>query len=501
MDSTLQFGIVPTVPEVVVWMISKQQPEMYESLCADGQLPQFITLLTLYRDVRAEASRIQREQHWDAEAEMCCELEDWGHVELEHISEAIRVVQHDDHPKAAAFFARVVKAALKRREASRRARDELMRAGALASEAAQAPKQTVIAGGTHVSEAMRMAPVPVDDADLLRLAQHHAEHILIAGDNGRHSDYWSCAYAEAIVAWIEDDIPDVAAELVRQSKADALLVSIKQFIESMRQVEHLWDVLSAPLRELLAKADGSDADVSRIVEHVVRGELPEESEAGIGRCTAFVVEMLVRRYAGSDQVAKSLKVFETESMWREAAIWDYRNSEDFGSNCCIVETSNLPADIRGETSERFCLLVDMRSVPLVNAEEFARTGEEGVDVHIVTRSGGSGATMIAIHNKLWCQWDVFMEVMPRFRTNIPVVYSMAEKSVLVVHPFCFFAENAKLRNKDLRLIETYLLKHDAAGDYCQRDWLEETPKLRPFIVEAIHGPGSKQMASEAHKTF
>ncbi|BBU30263.1 hypothetical protein BTHE68_39970 [Burkholderia sp. THE68] len=482
MDASLQFGIVPAVPEVLIWMLEKQQPEMLDNLRTEARLSRFEKLLTLYHDVRIRAGLIQREQHWEAEAEMCCELEDWGHVELEHIAEAIQSTLQVGDPDTAAFFAQVVDSARHRRETSRQAEAELAGADAPENGIAKPSELVPWMVGDTVQVGMNTDSANAgDETDPVNLAEHYAKQLLVAGDNGRYPDYWTCAYAEAVVAWVEEDMPGVAAELVGQGRASDLLDSVGHFLESMRQVEHLWDVLSAPLRRHLSETRGSEADVSQMVEHVVRAESTGQSEADVIRRTALVVEMLSRRSAGASTSRSRLSVFETETMSRSDDSLGWMAN---GSTCRIVKTSSLPANIRAATNEAYCLLVDMESQSHLDAAELASTREGGgVDVHIVERSDGSRTSVIAINKKFWCEWNIFMEVMPRFRTNIPILYLMKSKSVLVVRPFCFFAENARVRNKDLRLIETYLLKHDAVGDYYQRNVLAETKKFRPLIFD------------------
>jgi hypothetical protein len=154
-----------------------------------------------------------------------------------------------------------------------------------------------------------------------------------------------------------------------------------------------------------------------------------------------------------------------------------------GCVCHVVKTGDLSEDVRAVTSEPHCLLVKLETTSPLNVGELARARAKGIDQHIVERSDGSLCSMLSINDMLWCDRKSFMNAMPRFRIKLPVLYVEEEQCTLVVYPFCFFGEYARIRSMDRRLVDTYLLKTDADGDFCEKWAWDGAEMVRPLIIE------------------
>jgi hypothetical protein len=441
MDQSTTYGIVPVVPEVLLWMIRMYEPEVFGALQSIRQVPELLSLLEHYGGLRQRAEEIEMERTFQFEMESGCDGSTDGRVSLDDIQEAINQSSLDaELPTVAGTLRKVVNAAQERRVWFWNQYNMQFRF-------AEDVDLKRLKGSCLTPHASSMTYQPLTEAagstaDPLHTAVMHGRMLLLTADTGQHSAFWTTVYGEVVGNWVERDLPSIAAALLARAETSDFFRAINDFIFEMRAVEDLWNVLSPQLRNLLLAQNLADSKVVHLVRSVVRTRRSADSESDTIRLTNLVIEM-VRRRAEPPTFVDCLPVSRTsQSSPLIDRIRDRANEEAR----YVALTSDLPAELKAMTSERYCLAVRMDSTNTEMIADIEQPAETGIDTFVAEQSDGTGQAMVAVSHAFWCRKDQFLELMWRFRSSIPVLYVGDEDVVLVEYPCSYFPMHAKLRD-------------------------------------------------------
>jgi hypothetical protein len=454
MDWTIPYGIVPVAPDVLVWMIGKYEPDVVYKLRDEGKLGEFKSRLRQFARVRAEAAVIQNNEHTEAEAEISCQLQDLGHLEPSHILKALdtgalrkvdRVVTN--------LFKRVVSAAHDRQTSMHLRRIELE------DEATRGvvrkwhrPRDVFLdCDAEQRCQATHLAADP-NEAPALNSALSHAKELMVAGDIGQHGEYWEKAYSQVVGEWIAHDLPEVSAELLARNQVENFFKGANAFIVEQRKAEKIWYAMSAQLRFLMLSHVATIADAKRIIRSVVRATEQAETDEELERFTTLVLEMLERR-AEPPTLLTECPTWHTR---QTCAVFQRARSEAESLLCYLAEVTDLPANLRNQTTESHCLIVHLPDSQLIDRSALSRAHEGGIQCVCVEKKGQPVTYRMAISDAFWCNEPVFLEVIHRFRAALPVIYLFESGEALFVeYPLGYFGVHANIREQDLHLVHSY----------------------------------------------
>src|ERR1700676_3918160 len=100
------------VPEVFIWTIEQFNPELVTALREKGLLTAFKRCLEQYHELRLIAEPLRLKAHFEAECEICRELQDFGYLGLRDMERALSEGDwHPDDVSAHIRFRRVIRIA------------------------------------------------------------------------------------------------------------------------------------------------------------------------------------------------------------------------------------------------------------------------------------------------------------------------------------------------------------------------------------------------------
>jgi hypothetical protein len=454
MDWSIPYGIVPAAPDVLVWMIGKYEPEVVSKLRDEGKLGEFKSRLRQFARVRVEAAVIQADEHSEAEAEICCQLEDLGHLEPSHLLKALDTgTLRKVDPIATNLFKRVVSAALARQTWMYSRRVEL-EDGAHHGVVRKWHKPRDVFLGCDAEQRCQATHRATDpnDAPALSSALLHAKELMVSGDIGQRGEYWEKTYSQVVGEWIAHDLPEVTAELIAGNQVDNFFNGASAFIVEQRRVEQIWYAMSSQLRSLMLSHVVTIADAKRIIRSVVRATEQAETDEELERLTTLVLEMVERR-ASPPTLLTECPAWQTRET---CPVFQRARSETEKFRCYLAEVVDLPIDLRSRTAESHCLVVRLPNEHLIDPPALYRAHEDGIQCVDVELKEQFSAYMMAISDSFWCGMNAFLEVVHRFRAALPVAYLFASgETLLVEYPFGYFGEHANIRQQDLRLVHGF----------------------------------------------
>jgi hypothetical protein len=495
MDQGIAYGIVPTAPEVLLWMIQKCEPEVFAELQSGGRVSEFITVLEHYRSIRDEAKDVEMERLLQFEAETNCDGNNWGHVSLDDVAEALsRSALHQDHPEIASFLKRVLSAARERSEWFWRCFHELQRADAELPQEARKPCTSIVVDAVTSTPSVQYDS---HENGPLQAAVAHARNLMLLADTGQCVDFWMTVYAEVVGRWVEHDLPSAVAAVLQRAEASQFFDSIGQFIEEMREVERLWDMLSPQLRGLLLSQAGSSEALS-LVRHVVQVGFSREDRKPVNRLAALVVEMLFRR-ATSFEPSDSLPVLQTTQ--NSPLGQRIREEASCETVAYLVSTADLPDEVRARTTERYALVVKVDSSQERDFPGQISWVRDGFDAFTAEQSGGGAVRMLAFSSYFWCREDDLLAILERFRLAIPVLYVGEKATCFVQYPCSYFPIHSRIHDRKLTRDFFKRMPKAIGGGFYSSTW-SVLHVIVPLIVDSFmdwthQQPGSN--LSDAYK--
>lgn len=276
----------------------------------------------------------------------------------------------------------------------------------------------------------------------------HARRQLLASDDGSAWDLWQHVYTSVLGGWLEDDLPELAADLLSSGRVVEYYGEATRYLGSMREVERIWNALSPHVRSLLRCQTNVEFAVS-IIESVVRADGTPEDE--ISAWASRVWEMVKRRGLRHRRHQTQHYNRALVSHGTSALIERIRSDTHARKTCFVIGRQNLPAPLRSMTKERQCLAIRLPEERLQVVDDLVSS--DGVTCFFSEYRGAEDVVRLElqVNPAFWCKYDQLWDLLFRFRRAIPVLYVFDTQCILVIYPFSHFSnlkEIASVRHKN-----------------------------------------------------
>jgi hypothetical protein len=445
MDCHSRGGGALLVPEVFIWTVEQFNPELITTLREAELLAAFERRLEQYHELRLIAEPLRLDAHYEAECEICRELQDLGYLELHDMERALSEGDwHPDDVTARGCFRRVIRAAQKSSDVRK----------VIDRQLAGFREADNIAYRRHESAANRDADGQADGLDAivpaapLASALVHVRRQLLASDDGTPRDLWQQVYTSVLGGWLEDDLPELAAGVLGAGQVVEFYEEAARYLGSMREVERIWNSLSPHVRSLLRCQTTVESAVS-IIESVVRADGTPEDE--ISARTSRIWEMVKRRGLRHRRHRTQHYNKALVSHGTSAVIERIRSDAHTRKTCFVVGRQDVPAPLRSMTNERQCLAIRLPEQRLQVVDDLVSS--DGVTCFFSENREAEHVVRLElqVNPAFWCKYDQLWSFLFRFRRTIPVLYVFDTQCILVIYPFSHFSnlkEIANVRHKN-----------------------------------------------------
>jgi hypothetical protein len=295
--------------------------------------------------------------------------------------------------------------------------------------------------------------------------------------------FWRQTYVSVLGDWLTQDEPVLAFFLDENNLFGDFFSGVAEHVAIMRIAEGICDYLPSELRNEILEAPIVAADDSRVLRYIA-DELGDSSDSNV---TIAQHVIRIARKRGATEWSFSSALRESDSYKTDESsvvVTRLRDDSELSNNTCVlIDTSSLPAALRGRTTERQCLAV---RVPHQWHEAIeGGPGARGLRfcaVQPTPRTFGM-QEVIFLNSNLVIGYHRLFEQLFRFRRQVPVLYIFESVCVLVVSPFNHFSQLPQLSG----CREQWLAECEAE-DYALEDTGEQLPdgtRLVPLVIETV----------------
>jgi hypothetical protein len=476
MDSAAGLGGVRLIPEVFIWTLEQLNPSLIQQLRELDLLDRFRLRLAQYQELRALAEPLRFRNHLRAEAEICTDLEDVGYLELHDIQYALDY--GDWHPadrSARLCFRRVLRAS----GATPYPEDKMV-------DALGEPLPFGTNGSFPTSEQLKTlmedtsASLNSQMAEPLETALKHIRRELVANDDGRESRHWAHVYTSVLGAWLQEDMPELAAEVLAAGQAEAFFDQLARFRHDAEQVEHVWNAMGKTVRALVLRADEPTA--SLVIAEFLRADDTAEDE--LPAWTSLLRSMLKRR--GSAERSGMAAIVETRQT--SDAVEQIRHAPNALHTCYLISCDDLPESLRTMVSERQCLAVRLPEERLQIAQTLSEA--PGLECFFSEETGPGNVckTQLSLSRAFWCEYKALWPALFRFRRAIPVLFIFDQQCILVQYPFEHFSDLRQITDVHPRYYSTVHISDGRWTDWLAQKSLDSLPdgtQLKPAMLQQV----------------
>ncbi|WP_148654400.1 hypothetical protein [Paraburkholderia caribensis] len=440
-------GNATVIPQVIVWAVGKRHPELIEEIQTSGDIDRFREVLGHYGALRVIAERLQRDACLS-----CCDAYGGSDDGSWHLTpeDHLHAVTHGDwrctDPKAEKLLVQVLHALNTTFKFDTPDLDRHI----------ETPWRPVVEAN-HA--AFGLAGMQKSEhTKLPASALVHMNRQLLGCDDGDHSSFWATAYTSAIGKWLEQDLPDVADEIVKSGLTSGYFKCVSCYCSIMLSVEAVWQAMSYPIRMCLLKAEteGEALGVARtFVTACSKSQHEEEVLA------TLLWEMVKRR----NHRKEPKNIFVSDAS--DPCIDAMRSRSEGKATGYLVDTESLPDDFRNLTDEKQALVVFVPDDLLENLEGLTRW--DGLDCYFRKYgSDGRSVLSLAISRLFCCDHKALWPLMFEWRRRVPVVYIFDAKAAMALHKFNHFVDLLNVhktshRHRDTVVVTEVQCSTDAAA--------------------------------------
>jgi hypothetical protein len=258
----------------------------------------------------------------------------------------------------------------------------------------------------------------------------HAARQLTLCDYVAYGTFWDKVYTSAICDWLEQDAPDVAAEIVEKGLSSMYVAAVTDFRSTMTSVEDMWRALSHPVRVLLLQVKEENEALNLLRNF---SEKFAKSEPEASTYATLPWEMVKRRNCP----AEYSRVYKSAAT--NALVEAVRSAPANEATCHLVDVASLPDVFRILADEKQALVVRLPDSWPEDLGALARY--DGLSAFFrEDTSNGQCISSLSISQAFCCDHDALWPLMFTWRRHVPVMYVFAEQCVLVLHVFKHFVD-------------------------------------------------------------
>ncbi|NIE63221.1 hypothetical protein [Burkholderia sp. Ax-1719] len=407
------------VPETLIWAVGQRHPQLNEQLQTVGLVDELRALLAQYGSLRDVAERLRKENFFAT-----CEA--YGHYDDDNgyltPSDIVFAIDSGEWncPSATAF-------GLIQRAAHAVAAQFSDDAPMLERYIDTSWKPSLDANSIALKLIATCQP---GSGALPEEALVHMYRQLVACDDGLHTGFWFTVYLSVVGDWLEQDFPDLAAQIVKDGLSTAYYYALNAYRDIMSSVEVQWEKISYPVRSLLLQSK-DESDILRVLEKFIKAS--SKSTHDEAALAVLLWEMIKRRSCAVEPTA--VYTFNASSDCIEAI----RLTDSNDTTCFVVDSEALPPELRSKTDERQVLVVPVSAYWLENREELTQT--DGLSCYYRKYdSEERSIRSLAINRAFCCNHDSLWPLMFAWRRQFPVIYTFKKQCVLVNHRFNHFID-------------------------------------------------------------
>ncbi|WP_341318696.1 hypothetical protein WN982_27210 [Paraburkholderia sp. IMGN_8] len=293
-----------------------------------------------------------------------------------------------------------------------------------------------------------------DTSPTLKIALRHARQQLLAFDTGYDPEFWCKIYTSVVGDWLEEDLPDVAAEIVATGAVSPYFNHVWSYVKQMKEVERLWVGISYPIRALL-RAEQNESEALHVIEQFVRQDGKDGTE--VAAWVRRIWDMVKRRDSAQEQPASPVTCSDE---WN-AEVDHIRRAFRGGSTCYVIDADALPRSLRSLTDENSVLAVRLPERWL--RAEHILSAPANLECFYWTNSSTEDTDLtLSINRSFWCSNEYLWPQLFRFRRSIPVLFVFKGKCVLARYRFNHFS--------DLRAVSDVSRKHLPTLEISDTEW-------------------------------
>jgi hypothetical protein len=480
MDSAAGFGGVRLIPEVFIWTLEQINPSLIQQLRGLDLLDRFQLRLAQYQELRTLAEPLRFENHLRAEAEICTELQDVGYLGLHDIQYALdygdwRPADHS----ARLCFGRVLRASSAMPYPVYEMASDL-------DEPLPFGTKGSLATGERLKTLMDDTSASLNSqmTEPLETALEHIRRQLVANDDGRESRHWAHVYTSVLGAWLQEDMPELAAEVLAAGQAGAFFDQLARFRHCAEQVERIWNAMGKTVRALVLRADESTA--SLVIAEFLRADDTAEDE--LPAWTSLLRNMLKRRGSAEASAKRNRTIEIVETSQTSDAAEKIRHAPNALHTCYLISCADLPESLRGTVSERQCLAVRLPEERLQDAQTLGQAPGLECFFSEETGQGKVCKTQLSVSRVFWCEYDELWPTLFRFRRAIPVLFIFDQQCILVQYPFEHFSDLRRITDVHPRYHSTVYISDGPWTDWLAKESLDSLPdgtQLKPAMLAQV----------------
>jgi hypothetical protein len=295
--------------------------------------------------------------------------------------------------------------------------------------------------------------------------------------------FWRQTYVSVLGDWLTQDEPVLAFFLDENNLFGDFFSGVAEHVAIMRIAEGICDYLPSEPRNEILEAPTVAADDSRVLRYIA-DELGDSSDSNV---TIAQHVIRIARKRGATEWSFSSALRESDSYKTDESsvvVTRLRDDSDLSNNTCVlIDTSSLPAALRGRTTERQCLAV---RVPHQWHEAIEGVpGARGLRFCAVqpTPQTFGMQEVILLNNNIVVGYHRLFEQLFRFRRQMPVLYVCESDCVLVVSSFNHFSQLPQLGGCREQWLADCEAEDNALDDVGEK--LPDGTRLVPLVIETV----------------
>jgi hypothetical protein len=458
MDESCEPSEPILAPDAIVWAIERLKPSLVRPLHETGRTDKLVELLRHYDSLRKAATELRTQSYLKACDEYDFMTDGWSPRTLEDILYALAEGSWECSDQVARDSISLVVFSVYNRDAN--------------DDTSQKPPPTLPSPllfdipGLDDSEFGASDELDPNVPSPLSIALRHARKQLLALDTGYDEEFWSKIYTSVVGDWLDEDHPDVAAEIVATGTVSQYFGNVWIYVKQMQEVERLWIRISRPIRTLLRTVQ-NETEALQVIEHFVREDGTNDAEVAAWARRTW--EMVKRRDSALEQPT-SLVTCSDE--WN-AEVDHIRSAFRGGSTCYVIVADALPQTLRPFTDEKSVLAVRLPERWLraenvlaepAHLERFYWTNSSIEDTDLI----------LSINRSFWCSNEYLWPQLFRFGRSVPVLFVFKNKCILARYRFNHFS--------DLRAVSEVSLKHLPTFEISDAQWENDRPAERCTLM-------------------
>ncbi|MGA9914396.1 MAG: hypothetical protein WBR17_17890 [Paraburkholderia sp.] len=492
MDESCAPGTPIVAPDAIVWAVERLKPSLVRPLREAWQTEELVGLLRHYGSLRQIAEKLRIEEYLSYCEECGVSADGGGYLTIEDVLYAIAkgIWKCDDMATSDSI-------SLVLHTLHDRLKDDTTD---------RHPEQTLYAPSRFDVPRLGDSEFGASDGldpemlPTLSTALLHTRQQLLALDIGYDPDLWCNIYTSVIGDWLEEDYPDVAAEIVTTGVVSTYFENIQMYVNQMQEVERLWISLGHPIRTLLRSVD-DEAEALQVIEQFVREDGTDDADAAAW--ARRVWDMVKRR----DAAARSHPV----SSVTRCDDWNFeiekiRMALRTGSTCFVINADALPQGIRSLTDEKYVLAVRLPERWLEAEDVLGAPAELDRFYWTNKRTEDADLTM-SINRSFWCSDAYLWPQLFRFRRSVPVLYVFNETCMFARYQFSHFSDLCAVSSKPRKHLPSFEISDGAQQDrYSAERYMTVLPdgsQTEPAILTNLDDrstPSAGKSLQEAYRS-